>query len=184
MNKKANENELIKGCKANKPRFQKQLVLQYSGLLMTVSRRYTQNTETAKDVLQEAFIKIFRYLPKYEPRGSFEGWMKKIVITCALQYINRSSFKKEKIGLDQLEESAVAPDVFNQMGAEELIRLIARLPEGFREVFNLYVIEGYSHKEIGELLKINESTSRSQLTRARKLLQKQLNQMEKIRLSI
>ncbi len=178
------ENKIIEGCQAENPRWQKELVLRYSGLLLAVSQRYTRNTETAKDVLQEAFIKIFRYLPRYEPRGSFEGWLRKIVISCALQQLNKKRWKKELSGLDNVPDMAVDPDIFRQMGANELIELIDTLPDGFREVFNLYVIEGYSHKEIGALLGITESTSRSQLTRARKLLQKKLNNVERLRMSI
>ncbi len=182
--KKLTEQNIIEGCKKQHPEFQKELVLRYSGLLMTVSRRYSHDAESAKDVLQEALIKIIRSIPKYREQGSFEAWMKRITINTALKYFDKSSFRNEVFVLEDLNDENVVPDIYSQLGAEELMDLIDNLPDGFREVFNLFAIEGYSHKEIGALLEITESTSRSQLTRARSLLKKQLSIREKIRIRI
>jgi len=177
---KPTENKIIAGCKAQDPLFQKELVLRYSGILMTVSRRYTRDHSLAKDILQEGLIKILRAIPNYQSTGSFEGWMKKIVINTALQKQQKKSYHSELNGFDKMPEQEIAPDIYSQLNAEELIQLIDRLPDGYREIFNLYAIEGFSHVEIAELLNISESTSRSQLSRARKILQKQLTQQEKI----
>lgn len=182
--KKSTEQYIIEGCKKLKPEFQRELVIRYSGLLMTVCRRYSRDAETAKDVLQESLIKILRSISNYEERGSFEAWMKRVTINTALKYFDKNSFKNEVYVLEDLDEKDVFPDVYAQMGAEELMEMINDLPNGFREVFNLFAIEGYNHKEIGELLGISESTSRSQLTRARSLLKKQLTVREKIRIRI
>ena len=154
--------------------------MRYSGILMTVCRRYTRDLGLAKDVLQEGLIKILRAIPKYQSTGSFEGWMKKIVINTALQKKEKKSYHSELNGFEKMPEREIAPEIYSQLNAEELIQVIDRLPDGFREVFNLYAIEGFSHGEIAELLNISESTSRSQLSRARKILQKQLTQQEKI----
>jgi len=182
--KESTERNIIEGCKKQKPEFQKELVLRYSGILMTVCRRYSKDRETAKDILQESLIKIIKSIPNYEERGTFEAWMKRITINTALKYFDKNSFRNEVFILEDLDEQNVIPDIYAQLGAEELMELIDKLPNGFREVFNLFAIEGFSHKEIGELLNITESTSRSQLTRARSLLKKQLTIREKIRIRI
>ena len=184
--KRSTEQNIIEGCKKQNPEFQKELVLRYSGLLMTVSRRYSSDAESAKDILQESLIKIIKSISSYEDkdRGTFEAWMRRITINTALKYFDKSSFKNEVYVLDDVRENDTIPDIYAQLGAEELIELINKLPNGFREVFNLFAIEGYSHKEIAELLGITESTSRSQLTRARSLLKKQLTIREKIRIRI
>ncbi len=151
-------------------------------MLLGVCFRYVGQREQAKDVLQESFIMIFKYLPSYRNTGSFTAWMKRITITTALQYLRKSPYKKEIPGLDQVGEDFVSPEVYSQLAAEDLLELIQTLPDGFRAVFNLHAIEGYSHKEIGALLDITESTSRSQLARARKLLQQQIGRQKKIRI--
>ncbi len=178
------EQEIIAGCKQMDSKCQKVLVLQYSGLLMATSRRHVKDYASAEDVLQEAFIKILRAFPKYESRGSLEGWMKKIVVNTALSYFDKACFKRESYGYDALPQQSAAPDVHPKLAAEELIKIINQLPEGFRLVFNLYAVEGYSHREIAESLGIQESTSRSQLTRARQLLVKYLSKRDKKKLRI
>lgn len=182
--KRSTEQDIIDGCKKPDPEYQKLLVMRYSGLLMTVCRRYSRDAETAKDILQESLIKILHAIGNYENRGSFEAWMRRITINTALKYFDKNCFKNETFTVDGMDEKIVPPEVYAHMGAEELMKLIGELPDGFREVFNLFAIEGYSHKEIGELLGIGESTSRSQLTRARSLLQKQITVRGKIRIRI
>jgi len=177
---KPTEHKIITGCQAQDPLFQKELVLRYSGLLMSVARRYTADQSLAKDILQESLIKILRAIPKYQATGAFESWMKKIVVNTALQKRSLKRFNFEINGFENLPELEIDPDVYSSLGAEELIFIINQLPDGYREIFNLYAIEGYSHAEIGELLQISETTSRSQLSRARKMLQKELSTKEKI----
>lgn len=174
------EKAIIKGCKNQKPKFQEALVNQYSPMLMTVCRRYTTDDHRAKDILQDALIKILNALPQYQPTGSFEAWMRRIVITTALKSINKKWLKKEAPYNEQSRSIMIPADAYARLGAEDLLKVIRELPEGYQQIFNLSVIEGYNHKEIGELLGIKESTSRSQLTRARKMLQEKVLKMEKV----
>lgn len=173
------EAQIIKGCQKEKAAYQKELVMRYSPTLMTVARRYCRDQHAAKDVLQDAFIKIFKAIPKYKHSGSFEGWLRRIVINCALSRREKHAFKKEQTALEDTSPIAISPSVYAHLEAEELMALIKQLPEGFQEVFNLFVIEGFSHNEIADILGISASTSRSQLVRARKKLQVILKQQEK-----
>jgi len=145
---------------------------------MKVSRRYVSDQASAKDVVQESFILIFRYIDKFKNTGSFEGWIRKITVRCALQWIGKSHFKKET-SLTNLEvNDSVDPAIFNKLGIEEIKIMVAELPIGYRTVFNLYSIEGYNHKEIAEKLQISEGTSKSQFANARKLLQVQVLELK------
>ncbi len=126
----------------------------------------------AEDILQEAFVKVFENIKQYRFKGSFEGWMRKIVVNTALKKLERKSRQNEEpLGeADYLHPSA-PPLVYQQFNEADLLNIVASLPEGYRIVFNLYAIEGYSHDEIAEMLGIQASTSRSQLAKARKMLQ-------------
>ncbi len=174
------EREIIQGCKKQRPACQRELVLRYSSMLLGICQRYLGQRDNARDVLQEAFIQIFRYLPSYQATGSFEGWMKRIVVTTALQHLRKSYRHREQTQEELPDQAFVDPAVYNQLAAAELVGIIRNLPDGFRVVFNLYAIEGYSHQEIAQMLEISESTSRSQLARARKWLQKRINRQKKI----
>ena len=178
--KKRSEIELIEGCKAQDQLLQKELVLCYSPMLMTVSMRYTDSYPAAQDVLQDSLVKILKFIPQYENTGSFRAWMKRIVINTALKSKSRKRFQFEDVGLDHIHEQQIAPNVYAHLNAVELMNLINSLPAGYREIFNLFAIEGYSHNEIGDLLNITSSNSRSQLSRARKLLQTKLLKLEKM----
>ncbi len=169
------EREIIQGCLNEDPKYQRLLVVNYSSMLMTVSRRYTPAGIGSDDVLQDAFINIFKHLQQYNPeRGSLEGWMRRIVINMALKKLNKRSFTHEK-PTDQFEDIQLHPNVYNHLEAEDILQLIASLPDGYRQVFNLYAIEGYSHKEIAEMLGIQEGTSRSNLFKAKKILRTKLS---------
>ncbi|MEM9820567.1 MAG: RNA polymerase sigma factor [Bacteroidota bacterium] len=169
------ERQIIEGCQARKKSSQKELVLRYSAMLMAACRRYVKDEATAKDVLQETFIRIFTHIDKYQPIGPFENWMRRIAVRCALTWLDKSKFKKETELTVQHLNGAVEPDVYHYLGFEEINKLIDELPLGYRTVFNLRVVEGYSHKEIAELLEIQESASRSQLARAKRMLRKRIN---------
>ena len=171
------ESEIIRGCQKGRAKYQKALVLRYSPLLMTVARRYCRDDHAAKDVLQEAFIRVFRAIDRYEQTGSFTAWMRRINV--ALQTKDKASYRREQSGLEQIAHPMVSPQAITDLNAEDLIALIQRLPDGFRDVFNLYIVEGYSHDEIAELLHIAPGTSRSQLTRARQKLQAMILEREK-----
>jgi len=156
------------------------LVVQVSPVMMTVCRRYARDEALAKDILQESLIKVLRDIRQFRGSGSLEGWIRKIVVRTALQYIDKSIFTREQMGLEQLPDVAFPPNILDELAAEDLMKLINGLPNGYREVFNLFAVEGYSHHEIATLLQITESTSRSQLTRARKLLKQMLQEQKKI----
>lgn len=173
------EQTLIKNCQAGDVQSQRLLVKRYSGMLLTVCRRYARDEAMAYDVLQEALILIFSNLKKYKPNGSFEAWMRRIAINCALQWISKSYFKKETSTAEFLHQEWEAPAVFGQLEQEEIIKHIQNLPDGYRTVLNLYIIEGMRHKEIAELLGISINTSRSQLLRARKKLIEKMNDFPK-----
>lgn len=173
------ESEIIRGCQKGRAKYQKALVLRYSPLLMTVARRYCRDDHAAKDVLQDAFIRVFRAIDRYQATGSFKGWLRRIVINVALQNKDKASYQREQAGLDDITHPMVRPQAIADLNAEDLIALIQKLPDGFRDVFNLYIVEGYSHDEIAELLNIAPGTSRSQLTRARQKLQAMILEREK-----
>ena len=174
------ERELIKGCIRNDRHCQRALFDRYSGIMLTVCRRYTRHEMEAEDILQDALIKVFKNIEKFKFEGSFEGWIRRIVVNTALKNYKKSSVQKEQIGLESYQEGTIEPEAIANLGEEELMIMIARLPDGYRIVFNLYVVEGYSHREIAETLVIQESTSRSQLVKARRLLQEMLIQRNRI----
>jgi RNA polymerase sigma-70 factor (ECF subfamily) len=173
------EQEIILGCKKGKAKCQKNLVLRYSPILMTVARRYCRDDHAAKDVIQEAFIRAFKAIKYYQATGSFTAWLRRIVINVALQNRSKASYQRECTDLDDVTHPMVAPQVIIDLQTEDLVTYIQQLPEGMREVFNLYVIEGFSHNEIADLLKMTPGTSRSYLTRARQKLQAMILKQEK-----
>ncbi|MFZ4425680.1 MAG: RNA polymerase sigma factor [Saprospiraceae bacterium] len=174
------EQELVKGCLSGRQKYQEELFRRYSGKMFGVCLRYARHRMEAEDVLQDAFVKIFEHLPQFAFKGSLEGWIRRIVVNTAIKTFDRKPFTHEQIGIDP-NWDAIAPDTPGDaaMGEKELLRLINRLPDGYRVVFNLFAIEGYGHQEISEMLGIQESTSRSQLVKARKFLQEQLALLEK-----
>ena len=174
------EKELIKGCIQEDQYHQQELFRRYAGKMLVVCMRYARHEMEAEDILQDAFIKVFDNISKFEFKGSCEGWIRRIVINTALKNYSKKSFKQEQIGLENYPDLPMEPEIYSHLQEEELLRLIAKLPEGYRLVFNLNVIEGYSHKEIADMLGIQESTSRSQLVKARKMLQAMIIDLQKI----
>lgn len=152
----------------------------YAGKMLAVCLRYTRHRMEAEDILQDAFIKVFDNVSKFGFKGSFEGWVRRIVINTALKKHSKKSYKNEQIGIEHYPDLPIEPSIYSHLEEEELLKLIAKLPDGYRVVFNLYAIEGYSHKEIAEMLDIQESTSRSQLVKARKWLQTQIVELQKV----
>ena len=131
-----------------------------------------------KGWLRRSYTKVVTRMDSYSGLGSFEGWMRKILVNCALEYLRKSDVLREAVDLDNTVE-LVHPDssAISDMSAVELMKLVQELPAGFRTVFNLFAIEGYSHKEISEMMNITESTSRSQFTRAKQLLQRRIHEL-------
>lgn len=152
----------------------------FSSKLYPVCLRYTKNTEDAKDVMQEGFIKILQKIEQYKGFGSFEGWLKRIMINCALEKYRNMHYVNEYDDAYNHKESLIDSSVTDKLTEEELLSLIQELPTKYRLVFNMYAIEGYNHKEIAEILNISEGTSKSNLSRARGILQKKLMNISRI----
>ena len=176
--------EIIEGCKRNKRGHQDALYQRFSSMLFGVCLRYTGNQFDAEDVLQEGFVKIFKNIGMYSEEKSFEGWIRRIMINTAITFYRRNL---KHAYHDDVDESFdlhgdIGPDHSTDFSKEELMKAINALPSGYKMVFNMYVIEGYKHKEIAEALDIDINTSKSQLSRAKKYLQRELLEMSKINL--
>jgi RNA polymerase sigma factor (sigma-70 family) len=166
--------EIIKGCISGKPEAQEALYKKFSSKLFGISLRYTKDYSAAEDVLQEAFIKIFNNISGFKGTGSFEGWMRRIVINTALERFRRHFQMYSISDVSENEESFKYNHILTDIAAKDLLKLVQDLPAAYKLVFNLYAIDGYTHKEIGEILNISEGTSKSNLSRARKLLQNKI----------
>ena len=147
---------------------------------MTVCRRYARNQPEAEDMLQDAFISIFNHINQFKSVGSFEGWLKKITVNAAISVLQKRKVRIVAISEDQHELESPDFNVLSALDTEELLKLIRQLPDGYRMIFNLYVIEGYSHDEIAGMLKIKTATSRSQLSKARAMLKEKIYLTQKI----
>ncbi|MDR1258194.1 MAG: sigma-70 family RNA polymerase sigma factor [Tannerellaceae bacterium] len=173
-----NEQQLIDGCRKGNRLAQKELYDTYSRKMMGVCLRYASDKETARDILQDGFIKVFTSIGSFSGAGSFEGWMRKIFINCALELLRKSDVLRDAVELDyKSETSGSGYSVISDISANELMKMVQGLPAGFRTIFNMFAIEGFSHKEISETLGITESTSRSQYTRAKQLLQRKMKDL-------
>jgi RNA polymerase sigma factor (sigma-70 family) len=171
------EAELIAACVRGEHRAQRQLYDQLAGLMLTVCRRYLKRREDAEEALLMGFAKMFRALPNYRFEGSFEGWVRRIMVNEALMQLRqRESMLVSVEDFAQPENLATTPATADtQLQAEDLMSLLADLPTGYRTVFNLYALEGFGHQEIAEMLGISEGTSKSQLSKARAMLQRRLS---------
>ena len=147
--------------------------------MFSVCVRYVSDRETARDLLQDGFIKIFTKADSYSGTGSFAGWIRRIFVTTALEYLRQNKAFLESASLDDLSYLIEDEDVsiLDKISADDLMTCVSNLPNGYRTVFNLYALEGYSHAEIANLLNISENTSRSQFMRARKILQEKVREM-------
>ncbi|MCX6298726.1 MAG: sigma-70 family RNA polymerase sigma factor [Bacteroidetes bacterium] len=174
------ENDLIKGCIRQNPNCQRMLFEKHAPKMMGVCLRYANDTMEAEDIMQEGFIKVFQYLHQFKFEGSFEGWLRRIIVNTAIRHLEKKKIHFKDIDENGSEAPQLAPYAYAHLGQEDLLKLISQLPDGYRMVFNLNVIEGYSHDEIAEMLKIQPGTSRSQLVKARKMLQEQITQLQQI----
>lgn len=170
------EESFIKSLRENDKKAQKSFYQQLSPKMYGVCLRYASNTDDAADIMQEGFIRIFNHIKDFRGEGSFEGWVRRTMVNTAINYYRKSIKRGISTDLKQLKEKAdETPFVIDRMAADELLELIKKLPDGYRTVFNLNIIEGFTHKEIGEMLNISENTSKSQLSRARASLQKMIS---------
>ena len=166
---------LIEGCRRREPRAQRELYDKLAPAMLAVCQRYMKDREAAKDVMQDGFVKLFEKIGSYKGEGSFEGWARRLFVNTALMQLRRNDALKFS---DNIEDSQAMQmthsNTLEKMGADEILELVNSMPDGFRTVFNLYVIEGYSHEEIAGMLSISEGGSRSQLSHARSWLRKKL----------
>jgi len=165
-----NEDELIEGCVRQDVDFQRLLYEKYASKMMGICMRYCNSKQEAEDVIQDSFIKIFDKIKTFQKRGSLEGWIKRIVVNSALKSNDKRVMKFEPGSLDKVNEPSFNAKAISRIETKDILAIIQNLPRGYRTVFNMYAIEGYSHKEIGTILNISEVTSRTQYARAKKQL--------------
>lgn len=176
------DDELIKGCLKEDESSQRELFRKYAGKMLGVCQRYAHNSGDAEDIVQDAFIKVFEKIHQFKNEGSFEGWVRRIVVNTALKKYTVIRYDKEVSGyeINDRNESSIEATAYSHLTEKELLGLINNLPDGYRLIFNLYVIEGYQHEEIATMLGIQPGTSRSQLVKARNMLKNQIFKMQRI----
>lgn len=168
-------NELIIQCKRQDPKAQGELYKRYNGILFAICLRYSPNYAEAEDNLQDAFLTIFKKIGQYKAKGSFEGWIKRITVNTVLQ-----KYRKQRT-FEIVDEAQIEDEVEVEVEVEDeeiplqfLLKTIQELPDRYRLVFSMYVMDGYQHKEIAEMLEISDGTSKSNLARARAILKKKI----------
>lgn len=167
----SNEPDIIKGCINGDRASQKALYEHFAGKMLGVCMRYAKDRAEAEDMLQEGFMKVFQGISKFKFEGSFEGWVRRIMVYNAINHFkHRSRTFQEDLDRDDYD-AVYHDDILEKISAKEIIALIQQLPEGYRLVFNLFALEGYSHQEIADKLNIAVGTSKSQYSRARQFLQ-------------
>lgn len=185
QSKAVSEQELVRGCSEKSGQHYRLLFERYYGKMFNVCRRYAKNHEEARDMVQEGFIRVYKNILQYKGEGSFEGWMRRVMVTTCINYYHKHHRKDMVEYTDNVHLASFANGTENHVGfevneakknydAESLLKMIQNLPTGYRMVFNLHAIEGYSHTEIAERLHITESTSRSNLAKARQKLKQMI----------
>jgi len=173
--------EIIKQCLKGNRKAQKAIFDGFAAKMLYVCRRYAADDNEAEDMVQEGFIRLFNNLDKFKNTGPFEGWVRRIFVNTAIKYYHR---QRQHNGVVTMEVASsfenTDPEILDTLSASELLALLSDLPDGYRVVFNLYAIEGYSHAEIATLMGIQESTSRSQLVKARKMLQTKVIEQQRV----
>lgn len=170
------EEEIRLGCAKNDRKYQQMLYNMFSAKMFSVCLRYANEYNAAQDLLQEGFVKVFKNIEKFRGEGSFEGWVRRIFVNTAIEHyrkqVNLYALHDSDVkGFEHYEDNAL-----ETLKHQDILKMIQKLSDGYRTVFNLYVVEGFSHKEIGDMMGISEGTSKSQLARARYLLQKMITE--------
>jgi RNA polymerase sigma factor (sigma-70 family) len=176
---RANEIELLEGCKRQDRQAQELLYKQFSGKMYALCCRYVKDKIEAEDVLVMSFTKIFERIDQFKGDGSFEGWIRRIIVNESLTYLRKNKYMYLETDIAAADREPDYQKIESALEAEDLLSMIADLPTGYKIVFNMYAVDGYSHKEIAEHLGISENTSKSQLSRARAMLQRNLLALEK-----
>ena len=174
------EQELLEGCRDGTRSAQYELYQRYSMAMYAICLRYTKATAEAEDVLQEAFVKVFSKIDSFKGESTIGFWIKRIVINTALNHQRSRLYLYPMVDLEVINDRSGTETTLSNFSHQELLDMITSLPDGSQVIFNLYAIEGYKHKEIGEMLGISEGTSKSQYARAKQLLQKKLESHERV----
>lgn len=171
--------EIVEGCLRNERLAQKRLYDLYAGRMAAVCMRYVGDREDALDLMHDGFVKVFTNLKQYNGNGSFEAWMRKVFVNVSLERLRKNDALRgsEDVAGETFQMDSGDVSAIEKMSADEIMQLINELPVGFRTVFNMYAVEGYSHQEIAEKLGINEASSRSQFSRARAVLQEKIRKL-------
>jgi RNA polymerase sigma factor (sigma-70 family) len=175
------DKDILKGCMQGKHSAQRELFEKYSRMLLGVCNRYAQSIEEAEDIMQEGFVKIFLNIKHFKGEGSLMAWMRRIMINTAITHYHRMLKHRYHDDIADIKETDMEAMSWedSDFTREELFKVIQRMPEGYRMVFNMYAVEGYKHREIAEILEIDENTSKSQYSRARRWLQERLIKLRK-----
>ncbi len=173
-----NEQELISACVEGNGKAQQFLYDKYARVMFGICLRYSNTYEEAKDILQDGFVKVFTKLGQFGFQGSFEGWMKRIFVNTALEYYRSQKNHMYHDDVESAFEVQHQDYTIDKISRQEILTIIQAMAPGYRNVLNLYIIEGYSHAEIAEMLQISEGTSKSQLSRARAILQQAILSQE------
>lgn len=168
--------QLIKACKKNNLKAQKELYETYKESLFSLCLKYCKNREEAEDNLQDTFIEVFKNIKKYNKKGSFEGWLKRITINKAIDKYKKESYINIVINDDILKDQTIETEALN-LPLQTILNLVQKLPSRYRMVFNLYELDNYTHKEIAKMLNISVSTSKSNLHRAKTILKNKIDQL-------
>lgn len=173
LHKSTNFGTILQQCLLGHRKSQEMLYHFYAPRMFGICLRYAHDYQSAQDILQEGFIKVFNHLDQFHGKGSFEGWIKRIFVNTSIEHYQKAKVLRF-VNLDDAPPFAIEPPILQRLVEDDLIKEIQKLPDGYRTIFNLYVIEGYTHPEIAKMLQISEGTSKSQLARARNSLKKQL----------
>ncbi|MEJ7913360.1 MAG: RNA polymerase sigma factor [Chitinophagaceae bacterium] len=174
-NQVISDSDLIAGCIRGDRKMQYELYQQYSSKMFGVCLRYAGNTAEAEDILQEGFIKIFKKIESFRSEGSFEGWVRRIFVNTAIEHFRRKTYLQPITEREEVNIEAQYLSVLDSLAEKDIIALVQQLSPGYRTVFNMYVVEGYTHRQIADILNISEGTSKSQLSRAKIILQDMVN---------
>ncbi len=172
------ESDIIEGCILGNPRMQRILYEKFSPKMYALCIRYAGNTDDAQDILQDGFVKVFGNIARFKGTGSFEGWIRRIIVNTAIEHFRKKNTLQV---IDEHTENQLADDhtnIFNLLEAKELLEVIKSMPAGYRTVFNLYAVEGYTHKEIAAMMNLTEGTSKSQYARAKSWLQERIKKLQ------
>ena len=171
--------DIIRGCAEGKQEFQRLLYDEFAAKMYGLCLQYSKDSEEAKDILQEGFIKVFKSIGQFSFSGSFSGWIRRVFVNTAIESFRNKKMKFSDVEIQNVSEPFAFDDIIAEMSAKEILKLVQELSPRYRLVFNLYAIEGYTHKEIAEKLNISDGTSKSNLARARVILQNKVKELLK-----